>query len=129
MTSLSSFASIASLANASSLSAHFPGPSPASSPESGSASSAGSAASASAPSTVDGRSTAFQPVEGGTEHRNGETLLVAAYAGLWALLMIWVLVQWTKQTALGRRLDDLERSIRDATAKAESSAKAPPGNS
>jgi hypothetical protein len=60
---------------------------------------------------VGDRSTTFQPVEGGTEHRSGETLLVAAYAGLWILLLGWVLFQWTKQTALARRLDDLERDI------------------
>jgi hypothetical protein len=65
---------------------------------------------------VGDRSTTFQPVEGGTEHRSGETLLVAAYAGLWALLLFWVVVQWTKQTALSRRLDDLEGAIARAEA-------------
>jgi hypothetical protein len=95
------------------LSAHafLPGPSPAASvPES-------------APTDVADRSQTFQPVEGGTDHRNGDTLLVTAYAGLWALLMFWVVVQWTKQTALGRRLDDLEGAIARAgaaEAKAES---------
>ncbi len=82
----------------------FPGPSPASS----------------APGEVGDRSTTFQAVEGGTEHRSGETLLVAAYAGLWALLMLWVVFQWRKQTALGRRIDELEVAVAQA-GKLESS--------
>jgi hypothetical protein len=65
------------------------------------------------------RSTTFQPVEGGTEHHSGEALLVAAYAGLWVILLGWVLFQWTKQTALARRMDDLERDIAAAAAKAK----------
>ncbi len=68
-------------------------------------------ARAAAPLQVDDRSTAFQAVEGGTQHKSGETLLVAAYAGIWVLLMLWVVVQWTRQTALTRRLDDLEVAI------------------
>ena len=86
----------------------FPGPSPAESAEH-----AWPAASSS-PTTPDDRSTAFQPVEGGTEHRSGEALLVAAYAGLWALLLGWVILQWTRQTALARRLDALEHGIERA---------------
>ncbi len=77
------------------------------------------------PSDVGDRSTTFQPVEGGTEHRSGETLLVVAYAGLWALLMGWVLVQWTKQTALARRLDALEGAVEKAAAAAKSSGGRP----
>ena len=73
---------------------------------------------------VGDRSTTFQPVEGGTEHRSGETLLVSAYAGLWLLLLGWVVFQWTKQTALARRIGDLEaavdRASRDASPKAPS---------
>ena len=70
----------------------LPGPSPA----------------ATAPSTVDDRSTTFQAVEGGTDHRSGEALLVGAYGGLWLILMAWLVVQWRKQGALSRRIDDLE---------------------
>jgi hypothetical protein len=67
--------------------------------------------SAAAPTDVGERSTAFQPVEGGTEHRSGEALLVTAYAGLWLLLMVWLVVQWTKQTALARRVGELEEAV------------------
>jgi hypothetical protein len=65
--------------------------------------------------TVDDRSTAFQPVEGGTEHRSGEALLVGAYGGLWLILMGWLLVQWKKQGALGRRVVELEALVQAAS--------------
>ncbi len=82
------------------------------------------APSGSQPADGTDRSTTFQPVEGATEHRSGETLLVASYAGLWVILLGWVLFQWTKQTALARRLDDLEAAIAEAGRAA--GAKAPP---
>jgi len=88
----------------------FPGPSPASS----------------VPTDVGDRSQTFQPVEGGTEHRSGETLLVVAYAGLWALLMGWVLLQWTRQTALARRLSALEGAVADVAKAPGAYAGAPP---
>jgi len=76
-----------------------------------------SAASSGAPSTTGDRSTTFQPVEGGTEHKSGEALLVGAYAGLWMLLLAWVVFQWTKQTGLARRLGELEAEVAKATTK------------
>jgi hypothetical protein len=79
---------------------------------------------ASAPSSVDDRATSFQPVEGGTEHRSGETLLVSAYAGIWIILMGWLLMQWRKQGALSQRVNDLEATL-DAAAVA--TAKPSPG--
>ena len=63
----------------------------------------------------DDRSTSFQAVEGGTEHKSGEGLLVASYAGLWALLLLWVFFQWNKQTALARRIGELETAVAAAT--------------
>ncbi len=103
---------LAALASVRSL-AFFPGPSPASSvPE----------------AEVGDRSQTFQPVEGGTDHRSGETLLVAAYAGLWTILMAWVLLQWVKQTALARRLESLEAAIAQASkgASRDDATPAPP---
>jgi hypothetical protein len=85
----------------------FPGPSPA------------------ATDDVGDRSTAFQPVQGGTEHRSGETLLVAAYAGLWMILLAWVLLQWTKQTGLSRRIADLEGAVAKADRGAAASKEPP----
>ncbi len=75
-----------------------------------------------APPQGDDRSTTFQPVEGGTEHKSGEGLLVASYAGLWAILLVWVFFQWTKQTALARRIEGLEAAVAGAAR-----AKAPAG--
>jgi CcmD family protein len=69
--------------------------------------------------TPDSRSTSFEAVQGGTETRSGETLLVEAYAAIWILLMGWVLLLWRKQAALNGRLDDLERAIDRAALKAE----------
>lgn len=67
--------------------------------------------SESASTTPDARSTTFQPVEGGSEHRSGETLLVEAYVVLWVILMGWLFLLWRKQNNLHTRLDDLERAI------------------
>jgi hypothetical protein len=67
--------------------------------------------------TPDGRSTTFQPVEGGGETRSGSTLLVEAYVVLWMILMAWLVMLWRKQAGLTARLDDLERAIDKAAAK------------
>jgi hypothetical protein len=88
----------------------FPGPSPAAGEE----------------KDVGDRSTTFQPVQGGTEHRSGEALLVSAYAGLWLLLLGWVLLQWTKQTALARRIGELEGAVAKAD-RGASASKEPAG--
>lgn len=64
----------------------------------------------------DGRSTSFQPVEGGTEQRSGATLAVEAYAIIWMLLMLWLVLLWRKQAALNLRLEGLEGAIVRASA-------------
>ena len=71
------------------------------------------------------RATEFTAVESG-EHYNGSTLMVVAYAAIWALLMGWIYMLWRKQAVLGDRLDDLEKAIDRAAAAAEkkTSAKA-----
>lgn len=68
--------------------------------------------------TPDGRSTTFQPVEGGAETRSGGTLMVEAYVVLWVILMAWLVMLWRKQGALTARLDDLERAIDEGAARA-----------
>jgi len=75
--------------------------------------------SAHAPLTPDGRSTTFQAVEGGPEQHSGTTLLVEAYAVLWVILMVWLLLVWRRQKDVGARLDDLEKAIDRAAAKLE----------
>jgi hypothetical protein len=73
------------------------------------------APSASAPGDS---STSFHPVEGGGEQRSGSTLLVEAYVVLWVILMGWILFLWIKQNGLTSRLDELEKAIDAADAKA-----------
>ncbi len=73
------------------------------------------AGSANAP---EDRSTSFQPVDAGTEQHSGMTLMVEAYAVIWSILMVWLVMLWRKQGALNARLDGLERAI-DRTAAAQ----------
>ena len=65
--------------------------------------------------------TEFTAVEGG-EHYNGSTLMVAAYAAIWVLLMAWIYLLWRKQAMLAARLDGLEMSIDRAAAAVEKKA-------
>ncbi len=66
-----------------------------------------------APTQVD-RATTFQPLENAPEAHNGATLLVEAYAILWAILFGWLLLMWRKQTALNRQIAQLERAVESA---------------
>ena len=77
------------------------------------------AAKDSAPSD---RSTTFQAVQGEPEHYSGTTLLVSAYAALWAILLLWVAFAWRRQRALDERLGELERIIAKADASQRSRA-------
>jgi CcmD family protein len=65
----------------------------------------------------DDRATTFQPVEGGGEHRSGETLMVEAYAVIWTILMVWLVLLWRKQARLNLRLDGLEGAIAKASSR------------
>jgi hypothetical protein len=76
-----------------------------------------------APAMPADRATEFTAVESG-EHYNGSTLMVVAYAAIWALLMGWIYLLWRKQAALSERLNGLERSIDRAAAAAEKKAPA-----
>ncbi len=60
----------------------------------------------------------------GSEHFNGSTLLVEAYAAIWVVLMGWIYLLWRRQTTMTERLDDLERTLDRAAAAAEKKAKA-----
>lgn len=79
-----------------------------------------SAAPAPTASTPDDRATSFQAVEGGTESRSGETLLVEAYVVLWVILMGWLFLVWRRQSSLSAQLDDLERTIDKAATRGSS---------
>ena len=63
------------------------------------------------------RSTTFQPVEGGNEAHNGTTLMVEAYAAIWMILMVWLVMVWRKQASMNQRLEGLEQAIDRAAAK------------
>ena len=84
----------------------------------GTTSTTGAGTPAPSSTTPDGRSTTFQPVEGGAETRSGSTLMVEAYVVLWVILMAWLVMLWRKQGALTSRLDDLERAIDEGAARA-----------
>lgn len=71
-----------------------------------------------APATVtttpDDRGTAFKPVEGASEMQSGEKLLVEAYAAIWIILFVMVLLSWRRQRQLEARVDGLEHAIEKA---------------
>jgi len=58
-----------------------------------------------------GRSTAFRPVENQKSLQSGEKLLVEAYAAIWIIFFVLVLLSWRRQQKLDRRIADLERAV------------------
>ena len=69
--------------------------------------------------TADDRATDFTAVDGNTgEHYNGYTLMVAAYAIIWVILMGWLLRLWQHQAGLTQRVAGLEAAIARAERKA-----------
>jgi len=66
--------------------------------------------------TPDDRSTSFQAVEGGGETRSGTALMVEAYAVIWTILLVYLVLLWRKQASINRRIDGLEAAI-DRVAK------------
>jgi CcmD family protein len=76
------------------------------------------------PAAPDDRATEYTAVDGNVEVYSGAKLLVGAYAAIWVVLMVWILLLWLKQASLAERLDGLERTIDRAAAAAEKKAKA-----
>lgn len=76
------------------------------------------AASATAAPTTEGssadRAQAFRPVEGGNQMQSGERLLVEAYAAIWLILFMMLLLSWRRQRRIDRRIDALEAAIAKA---------------
>jgi CcmD family protein len=64
--------------------------------------------------SADDRSTAFRPVEGGTEMQSGEKLLVEAYAAIWIILFAFVLISWRRQRRIDERVASLEAAVEAA---------------
>jgi|SRR5580658_248611 CcmD family protein len=71
------------------------------------------------------RATSFQPTEGGAEQKNGQTLMVEAYAVIWTILMVWLVMLWRKQATLNQRLDGLESAIVKASSRPAAEAPKP----
>ena len=63
------------------------------------------------------RATEFQPVQNAPETHNGTTLMVEAYAVLWAILLGWVYFMWKKQSSVEARIAGLEQAIERASKK------------
>ena len=61
--------------------------------------------------TSDSRSTEFRAVEGGNQMQSGEKLLVEAYAAMWVLTLVLVLITWRRQKRTDERITNLEESI------------------
>lgn len=75
-------------------------------------------------SPAEDRATDFKPVEGTAGERySGSTLLVEAYAAIWLILMLWLVLLWRKQASLTSRLDGLEAAIDRAAAAQEKQEK------
>ena len=67
--------------------------------------------------SADDRNTAFRPVEGGNELQSGEKLLVEAYAAIWIILFVMVLLSWRRQKGLDDRMGTLSAAIDKARRK------------
>jgi len=63
--------------------------------------------------------TDFKPVTAGApELQSGEKLLVEAYAVIWVIAFVFLLMTWRRQRALDRRVQELEAVLARAAAGA-----------
>jgi hypothetical protein len=71
--------------------------------------------------------TQFQSVGNAPANYNGYTLMVTAYALLWAILMVWLLLMWEKSRNIAARVNELDLAIdRAAAGGASAGSKAAP---
>ena len=63
--------------------------------------------------TAEDRSTTFRPVEGGNQMQSGERLLVEAYAAIWIILFVFLILSWRRQKKLDARVAALEGALAD----------------
>lgn len=68
----------------------------------------------SAAPTVDDRSKAFRPVEGGPEMQSGEALVVEAYAAIWLIVFAFIVLSWRRQRQIDLRVANLEGALQKA---------------
>jgi hypothetical protein len=57
------------------------------------------------------RSTEFVAVQGGKDSTSAETLLVAAYIVMWALLLGFLYIGWRRAQHLAARLESVEKAL------------------
>ncbi len=69
--------------------------------------------------TTEERSTAFKPVEGGNDMQSGEALLVEAYAAIWAIVFVYLLLAWRRQRQLDARITTLDAALAKARSEAD----------
>jgi CcmD family protein len=62
----------------------------------------------------DGRAQTFRPVEGGQELQSGERLLVEAYAAIWVILFVFLVLSWRRQRRIDERVATLEGALERA---------------
>ena len=68
---------------------------------------------------ADDRSTSFRAVQGGGEMQSGEKLLVEAYAAIWLILFVMILLSWRRQRGIDERMSVLPAAIDKARGESE----------
>jgi hypothetical protein len=57
------------------------------------------------------RSTEFVAVQGGGDTTSASSLLVAAYVGMWALLLLFIFLSYRRQAKVEGRISELEKAL------------------
>ncbi|HEY2407967.1 MAG TPA: CcmD family protein [Polyangiaceae bacterium] len=57
------------------------------------------------------RSTEFVAVQGGGDTTSASSLLVAAYVGMWALLLLFIFLSYRRQARVEGRISELEKAL------------------
>lgn len=60
--------------------------------------------------------TEFKPVEPGGETTSGATLLIEAYALMWLVVFVFILMSWRRLKAVDARIAELHKAIDKARA-------------
>lgn len=64
------------------------------------------------------RGQAFEPVQGG-DTTSGEVLLIEAYAAMWLVALVLVLMSWSRQKGIEQRIASLRGAIDKVRADVE----------
>lgn len=68
---------------------------------------------------IEGGAADFRAYEGGGEQRSGELLLIEAYAAIWLVAFVLVLLSIRRQKQLEQRLDRLQDDLKRAAEQQE----------